>query len=217
MSAASCARRAGSAMYWDSGMDVIAHTMLDTSSHSVKQTARHFARPCKDVLAIRCQTMIPQHETRRRNLAVLVKEAGGQAALGAKINRTRNQVWQWTLPDDDKRGRNLSDDIARELEAAMGKPIGWLDIPDVDQEREDRIADSASQPARFDQEILADALKVIEGAAQWQGAAPVISARAIAIAYALIEDSAIRVNESNIIALTKAFMSKVGEKSNESA
>lgn len=65
-----------------------------------------------------------------------------------------------------------------------------------------------SQPARLDEAILADALAVIRGAAEWQGEVPDVSARAIALAYALLEEAGERVSPENMVRLVKAFMAK---------
>lgn len=66
-------------------------------------------------------------EHRRQRLHVLLQEVGGQAALAELIKRERNQVWQWTLPEDDARGRGIGPKMARMLERCTGKPEGWLD------------------------------------------------------------------------------------------
>lgn len=71
--------------------------------------------------------MTTLRETRRQNLLDLVTEAGGQSALGALIGKERSQVWQWTLPEDDERGRGIGNTSARMIEAACKKPRGWLD------------------------------------------------------------------------------------------
>ncbi len=64
---------------------------------------------------------------RRQNMALLVAEHGGQAAVAARIGRDRNQVYQWVLPEESKAARGIGDAMAREIEAAFGLPVGWMD------------------------------------------------------------------------------------------
>lgn len=64
---------------------------------------------------------------RRQNIALLVAEHGGQAAVAVRIGRDRNQVYQWMLPDESKASRGIGDVMAREIESAFGLPEGWMD------------------------------------------------------------------------------------------
>lgn len=97
--------------------------MLDTSSECVKQ----IARPMPSSATLFFGDMKTIRATRRERLGQLISEAGGQAALASRLGKDRNQVWQWTLPDDDRRGRGISDRMAREVERVMGRPAGWMD------------------------------------------------------------------------------------------
>ena len=77
--------------------------------------------------------------TRRRRLAILVKEAGSQAALSGKTGKSPAQISQWTraLPDSKTgKPRSMSKEIARELEVLCGKPLGWMDQPMLDTTQE---------------------------------------------------------------------------------
>lgn len=65
-------------------------------------------------------------ETRRQNLAKLVAREGGQAAFARRVDKNKNQVNQWL----GRAGtRNMSDATARDIEAALHLPTGWLDQP----------------------------------------------------------------------------------------
>lgn len=77
----------------------------------------------------------------------------------------------------------------------------------------------ASQPVQLDEAILADALKVIRGAAQWEGSdAGQVSAREIALAYSLLMDAKERVSQDNLVSLVKAYLeSKHGATSDQPA
>lgn len=68
-------------------------------------------------------------EIRRRNLEVLVREAGTAAALAAKAETSPAYLSQISTGSPGKSGkaRNVGDDLARKLESAMGKPRGWMD------------------------------------------------------------------------------------------
>jgi hypothetical protein len=68
----------------------------------------------------------------RDNLRLLIKEAGTQDALAAKIGKSAAQLSQWVnASKDSKTGkpRVLSRQMARHIEKKMGKPDGWMDRP----------------------------------------------------------------------------------------
>jgi hypothetical protein len=113
--------------------------------------------------------MISTRENRLRRLELLIAEAGGQAALAERIGRDRNQVWQWTLPSDDSRGRGIGDKMARLLEVAMEKPPGWMDQEtprgtegSSSTADNDAKASSPAQSMRPDADSLRTALEITE-------------------------------------------------------
>lgn len=68
----------------------------------------------------------------RQRLALLIKEAGSQTKLAAKIGKSPNQISQWLNGSkDSKTGKPRAMDrtTAREFERACGKPAGWMDQP----------------------------------------------------------------------------------------
>lgn len=71
--------------------------------------------------------MSTQQEIRRANFAQIVIDEGGQAAVARKMNRDRNQVWQWLREPSEAGSRNIGSKTAREIEATFDKPEGWLD------------------------------------------------------------------------------------------
>lgn len=91
---------------------------------------------------------------------------------------------------------------------AAALKVAPADLVDFDEYERAHHANRPSQPARLDEATLADALAVINGAAELRGVTPVLSPRAIAIAYALLEDAAERVSPVNMVRLIKAFMAK---------
>lgn len=69
-------------------------------------------------------------EIRRTNLAALVAEFGGQAALAEVAGLDPGQIHQWLkMSPNSKTGkpRVISPDSARLLEHKCGKERGWLD------------------------------------------------------------------------------------------
>jgi hypothetical protein len=104
-------------------------------------------------------------DIRRLNLQALVDEAGGQQALATKIERDRNQVWQWLLAEGSPGARNLSHQTAREIERKCARPEGWLD----QQHPANRIGETSSpsyssQSTRFDPEIILESHKLLREA-----------------------------------------------------
>lgn len=77
--------------------------------------------------------MRPVHEIRRRNLARLREEVGGSwAELNRRTGRsdrdaTYGQIWKEAVNSQTKLVRRMGNALARTLEEAMGKPIGWMD------------------------------------------------------------------------------------------
>lgn len=69
-------------------------------------------------------------EIRRDKLAILIKEAGSQAALSDRIEKAPAQISQWlnaSINSKTGKPRVMSNAIARELEGKTGKPQGWMD------------------------------------------------------------------------------------------
>jgi len=62
-------------------------------------------------------------EVRKRNLGWLADQVGGPTALADKLDRTVVQVSQW------RGGKGIGDRLARDIEAKLGRPHGWLDTP----------------------------------------------------------------------------------------
>ncbi|MDR5777598.1 MULTISPECIES: hypothetical protein [unclassified Caballeronia] len=70
------------------------------------------------------------HEIRKDQLRVLAEEVGGVIELASIISRSETQVRQWLNASKDSRTgkpRGIADDMARYIEKATGKPVGWMD------------------------------------------------------------------------------------------
>jgi hypothetical protein len=87
-------------------------------------------------------------EIRRANLEILLSEAGSQAEIGRRIDRTPNQVNQWFGKGSS---RNIGDKSARELEVAFDKPKGWMD---QDHNSESQSAGRVPEKFRASVELL---------------------------------------------------------------
>ncbi|MFQ6309889.1 helix-turn-helix transcriptional regulator [Lysobacter capsici] len=68
--------------------------------------------------------MKPIEQIRRENFAALVAAEPSQAAFARKIGKDKNQVSQWL---GRAGARNISAETAREIEAMLSKPAGWMD------------------------------------------------------------------------------------------
>ena len=67
------------------------------------------------------------NEIRRLNLLILIDESGGKKNVFAnKVDTAASYISQIFAKDESKR-RDIGDDLARKIEAACGKPRGWLD------------------------------------------------------------------------------------------
>lgn len=80
-------------------------------------------------------------DIRHRNLLVLIEEAGSAAELARKtgvqaayISQVKNRT-----PTPSGRPRGIGDDIARQLEAGMGKSIGWMDQSELSPAERDLL------------------------------------------------------------------------------
>lgn len=102
--------------------------IISDALHNVNSATR-FA---KSSVLLNHRPMDPIEVTRRRRLAILVEEAGSQAALAEKIGKAPAQISQWVraLPDSKTgKPRSMSKEAAREVEARVGRPSGWMDQP----------------------------------------------------------------------------------------
>lgn len=73
-------------------------------------------------------------EIRRKAMGVLEKEAGGPVAAAKRADMSHSQ---WAnlragAPDSKTgKARGMRKETARKIEAAFGKPEGWLDVADI--------------------------------------------------------------------------------------
>ena len=69
-------------------------------------------------------------EIRRENLAILIAEAGSQTALSQKTGKAPAQISQWlnaSVKSGSGKPRVMGNAMARQMEAVLGKPTGWMD------------------------------------------------------------------------------------------
>lgn len=70
-------------------------------------------------------------DVRRENLQRLRNEIGSVQALADRIGKSQSQVSQWlnaSTHSVNGRPRTISSGSCREVEAAVGKPEGWMDV-----------------------------------------------------------------------------------------
>jgi len=121
---------------------------------------KHLACRLSDKRLLASEPMKPLSDIRRDNLAILVKEAGGQVAVANKIQKNKNQIYQWLLNAEEKAARNIGHASARLLETTFKKPLGWLDqthsdsVHNPEQRPIDNRASPASRPVRLDLGML---------------------------------------------------------------
>lgn len=108
--------------------------------------------------------MKPVTENRRDNLARLVKEHGGQVALSALIDKDRNQIGQWLMEPGATGARNIGNASARQIENALGLPVGSMDYPHDSLNGSDTATGRESTPlpalASHSQQLDADIMLV---------------------------------------------------------
>lgn len=65
-------------------------------------------------------------DIRRKNLEILINEAGGAARLAGKLGKSRSQLSQLT---GNNPFRGLGSKLSREIEIKLNLEIGWMDMP----------------------------------------------------------------------------------------
>lgn len=69
--------------------------------------------------------MKTSEELRKANLSALIAGVGSVNDFADKVGKNPSQVSQWR--SDGSSSKNIGSSVAREIEAAFGKPRGWLD------------------------------------------------------------------------------------------
>lgn len=95
-------------------------------------------------------------EIRLENLTTLRSDFPSERQFAIKLNKSPNQVNQWF---GKGAARAIQSDSAREVEATMGKPRGWLDNDHSQLERLDAATISAAI------QLMREATKKVEGEA----------------------------------------------------
>jgi DNA-binding transcriptional regulator YdaS (Cro superfamily) len=73
-------------------------------------------------------------DVRRENLQRLRKELGSVKALAERLGKEPPQVSQWlnaSVHSVSGKPRTISSESCREVERALGKPEGWMDVEHV--------------------------------------------------------------------------------------
>lgn len=76
-------------------------------------------------------------EIRRQNLIALRAQEGTFSGIAAKVDTDPNYLSQISSGDGK---HNMGYRMARRLEKACGKPVGWMDVPHEDDEIEQDLS-----------------------------------------------------------------------------
>lgn len=140
-------------------------------------------------------------DVRRENLARLVAEVGTQRAVSERLGKDKNQIGQWLTAPGKANARNISDETARELERAFGKPLAWMDYDHM-----------SSPPLRLDPEIVASSLRLVRLAFLNLGLEFDNEEDGVPVAYAyeyLIQRQQRQVTPENVIDFSRALAAKL--------
>lgn len=155
--------------------------------------------------------MKPIEDVRRENLTVLIAQEGSQAAFARRIRKDKNQVNQWLGRGS---ARNISAEIAREVERSYKLPKGWLDqdrskidTPFTDIAK----AAPASHSGRRDLNTIAGAVEVLrrylaiaDKPSEW-----ISRPTLLVIALELVEEVGEPVTQTNVIDFTERLSRKL--------
>ncbi len=104
--------------------------MQDSAALLFLQAPRFGAANLPRTLGCRFAHMKPVEEIRRANLLLLIQEAGNMARLSELTMVPApyiSQVSRGVMNSKGKGARLMGPDVARRMEAKMGKPRGWMD------------------------------------------------------------------------------------------
>ena len=152
--------------------------------------------------------MLTIEEIRRARLRQLAEEAGSQAALSRRVNRSPNQVNQWLGKGT---ARDMDSDTARMFEDVCGKPHGWMDNLPESGER--------SHAVGLDFETIAGAVEVLRNYLELTGQPPELVSDPVylAIMYEAVEEFGGDVRPDNVLDITKWAAKRVREDGGSSA
>jgi hypothetical protein len=151
--------------------------------------------------------MNPTIALRQINLVRLVAESGGNASTAARrAGKDRRQFSAWST------GRKaISDESARDIERAFGKPAGWMDREHASPSRpvyvEPRIE---SHPQRLDPTKMRDAMTLLRHLAELRDVPELVSDPvALAIAFDVVVEFDTPLTNENVLDLTKRLAAKL--------
>lgn len=85
--------------------------------------------------------MLTVYETRRQNLRTLSRQWGGPTSLAKKLGHSNGSYLAQLI--GPRPSREVSEKTAREIEAKLGLPLGWLDQgqPENAQPNDEQLAE----------------------------------------------------------------------------
>lgn len=145
---------------------------------------------------------------RKRNIEWLVGRADGPGDFARQIGRDPVQISQWLG------GKNIGDRLARHIETALGKGVGWLDQPqwtDVpgEPDRASAATITKSQSPGLDEERLASSIEWLRDLfATWRRDFDALKhARLIALVYDELSTPA----KPNLVQLSQTIARQIEE------
>jgi hypothetical protein len=145
-------------------------------------------------------------QIRRTRLAQLITQFGKAADLARHADKDPRQVSAWATGT-----KKISDATARELEAACGKPVGWMDS-ESDSRSPSLHAENPtqSQLPRTDRSKMRDAMALLKHLGDLTGVPSLATdPDAIAIAFDFLVEFDTPLDESNVLDLTKRLAAKL--------
>lgn len=98
-------------------------------------------------------------EIRRQNLIALRRQEGTFSGIAAKVDTDPNYLSQISSGDGK---HNMGYRMARRLEKACGKPVGWMDVPHEDDEIEQDLSAIGRIARRMNQTQRRRLIKLME-------------------------------------------------------
>lgn len=113
-------------------------------------------------------------ETRRQRLDMLIKKHGGIAPLNeviglARTDATLSQIKNKSVHSKTGTPRAMGDSLARRIETALNLPVGWMDTPPSQSERngvEDQRQKVEELMRSMSNDQLAVALRLLDALAK---------------------------------------------------
>lgn len=150
--------------------------------------------------------MKPVSQIRRDRLAQLIREDfdGLATKLAIHTDKDRRQISAW------QRHKHMRDGTAREIEAACGKPAGWLDHESEEIVKPPEQMRPASQSERINRAKMRDATYLVGVLGELQNVPEAkLDPDSISIAYEFLVEFNNPLTESNVLDMAKRLAARI--------